>query len=429
MDAEVAGRTLFNPVLAYTQSTSVFLENGGRLYLDVGSHPEYATAECRDLGDVLAQDRAGTKILVGMAESASQEISQKTGLPTRVHLFKNNLDSVGHSCGCHENYLLYRTGKFRALVESLVSFLVTRQVITGAGVLLKIKGHNEFCLSQRAFQIDDTVSAATTSTRPLVNTRDEPHADAKRYRRLHVIVGDSNILEHPTRFKIATMNLLLAALEAGADFSDLALENPISALRDITRFEGFSLPLPLAQGGEWTALQLQMEFQNRLQSVFYDDALPLEYQQILADWQCWLAKLKAQDFFDLAGVLDWPTKLLLLERLKKRSNLDWGDAKLARLDLAYHDVVAPLDLERRGLAQRLTTAAQVEHAVHTAPSNTRAALRGRFIAQAKARRVDMQVDWTHLRLTESGLPTVTLSDPFATTCQKAAKLMETMETR
>lgn len=431
VDADTAGRVLFHDVLARSQSTSVFLPNGSRLYLDVGSHPEYATAECLSLDDVLNQDRAGSEILADMAGGASERLSAQTGTKTQVHLFKNNLDAAGHSCGCHENYLLYRDGKFRSLVDSLVSFLVARQVFTGAGALLRIQGETRFCFSQRAFQIDDAVSAATTSTRPLVNTRDEPHADAKRYRRLHVIVGDSNVLEPPTRFKIATMNLLLAALESGVDFSDLALVSPIAALRDITSDVtsfGGQVRVELTDGRRYSALDVQEVFRDRLSDVFSGAELGAGYREVLDQWGQWLEALRNQDLEVLTGQLDWATKLSLLNGLRQRHNLALDDPKIARLDLAYHDITpGGLRLDQRGLATRLTRPDAVEAAKNVPPQNTRAKVRGAFIAAAREHRADLQADWTHLRLPESGLGTVTLSDPFAVDSAEVDMLMKTME--
>lgn len=430
-DADTAGRVLFRDLLARNQSTSVFLPNGARLYLDVGSHPEYATAECLSLDDVLNQDRAGVEILADMAAGASNRLSAQTGTKTQVHLFKNNLDAAGHSCGCHENYLLYRDGKFRSLVDALVSFLVTRQVITGAGALLRIQGKTRYCFSQRAFQIDDAVSAATTSTRPLVNTRDEPHADPKRYRRLHVIVGDSNVLEPPTRFKIATMNLLLAALEAGVDFSDLSLTSPIVALRDITSDVtsfGGQVRVELTDGRLWSALDMQETFRDRLSEVFSRAEMGADYREVLAQWGQWLTALRNQDLDALTGHLDWATKFSLLNGLRQRHDLEWSDSKMARLDLAYHDITpGGLRLDQRGLATRLTCPNAVEAAKTVPPKNTRAKVRGALITAAREHRADLQVDWTHLRLPESGLGTVTLSDPFAVTSPEVDMLMKTME--
>lgn len=431
VDADTAGRVLFHDVLARSQSTSAFLPNGSRLYLDVGSHPEYATAECLSIDDVLNQDRAGVEILADMADGASERLSAQTGTNTQVHLFKNNLDAAGHSCGCHENYLLYRDGKFRSLVDCLVSFLVTRQILTGTGALLRIQGETRFCFSQRAFQIDDAVSAATTSTRPLVNTRDEPHADAKRYRRLHVIVGDSNVLEPPTRFKIATMNLLLAALEAGVDFSDLALVSPIAALRDITSDVtsfGGQVRVELTDGRRYSAIDVQEVFRNRLADVFSGADLGADYCEVISQWGQWLAELRNQDLEALTGQLDWATKLSLLDNLRQRQNLGWDDSKVARADLAFHDITpGGLRLDKRGLATRLTRPDAVETAKTVPPHNTRAKVRGALIAAAQRHRADLQVDWTHLRLPESGLATVTLTDPFAVTSAEVDMLMESME--
>lgn len=428
VDADTVGQEIFQDIRQRYQATSVFLPNGGRLYLDVGSHPEYATAECRDLADILAQDRAGAEILRDMAKNASQRLTEKTSTPTQVHLIKNNLDSAGNSCGCHENYLLYRTGRFRELADALVTFLVTRQIFLGAGALLRIQGETKFCLSQRAFQIDDTVSAATTTTRPLVNTRDEPHADKALYRRLHVIVGDSNVLEPPTRFKIATMNLLLGALESGCDFSDLVLAHPIAALREITQSLRESPSLELASGKSFTALQLQTEFLSRLALAYESAALSPVYQEVIHEWQTWIEALASGNHRSLVGILDWPTKLDLLQRLRERNHLNWDDPKLARLDLAYHDLTAGLGLESRGLARRLTTPHEVETAKTTAPQNTRAALRGRFIQQAETCGVEFQADWTHLRLRGETPGAALLSDPFSTDSEDVTKLLANMET-
>ena len=308
---------------------------------------------------------------------------------------------------------------------------MTRQVITGAGALLRIQGETRFCFSQRAFQIDDAVSGATTSTRPLVNTRDEPHADAKRYRRLHVIVGDSNVLEPPTRFKIATMNLLLAALESGVDFSDLSLVSPIVALRDITddvTSFGGQARVELADGRRYSALEVQEAFRDRLSALFSGAELGADYREVLSQWGQWLEALRNQDLQVLTGQLDWATKLSLLNSLRQRHDLALSDPKVARIDLAYHDITpGGLRLDERSLATRLTCPKEVEAAKTVPPQNTRAKVRGALIAAAREHRADLQADWTHLRLPESGLGTVTLSDPFAIASAEVDMLMKSME--
>ena len=197
---EVA-RYLFRRVVCWGRSSNVFLENGARLYLDVGSHPEYATPECDSIADLVVHDKAGERILEGLVRSAEQRLREE-GIRGEVYLFKNNTDSAGNSYGCHENYLVEREGDFTKFTDVLIPFLVTRQVYAGAGKVLQTARGAMYCVSQRAEHIWEGVSSATTRSRPIINTRDEPHADAERFRRLHVIVGDSNMSEYTTFLKI-----------------------------------------------------------------------------------------------------------------------------------------------------------------------------------------------------------------------------------
>jgi len=199
---EVA-RYLFRRVVSWGRSSNVFLENGARLYLDVGSHPEYATPECDSLYDLIAYDKAGERILEGLVSSAEARLREE-GIRGTVYLFKNNTDSAGNSYGCHENYLTVRKDDFTNYSQVLIPFLVTRQIFAGAGKVLQTARGATYCISQRAEHIWEGVSSATTRSRPIINTRDEPHADAERYRRLHVIVGDSNMSEYATFLKTVT---------------------------------------------------------------------------------------------------------------------------------------------------------------------------------------------------------------------------------
>ncbi len=193
---EVA-RYLFRRVVSWGRSSNVFLRNGARLYLDVGSHPEYATPECDNITDLVVHDKAGERILEGLLVDADRRLREE-GIAGDIYLFKNNTDSAGNSYGCHENYLVGRHGEFGRLADILIPFLVTRQVICGAGKVLQTPRGAVYCVSQRAEHIWEGVSSATTRSRPIINTRDEPHADAERFRRLHVIVGDSNMSETTT---------------------------------------------------------------------------------------------------------------------------------------------------------------------------------------------------------------------------------------
>ena len=221
---EVA-RYLFRRVVSWGRSSNVFLRNGSRLYLDVGSHPEYATAECDDLRTLIAHDKAGERILQDLVVDAEARLEEE-GIGGDIYLFKNNTDSAGNSYGCHENFLIARAGEFSRIADGLIPFLVTRQLIAGAGKVLQSPRGASYCLSQRADHIWEGVSSATTRSRPIINTRDEPHADAERYRRLHVIVGDSNMCETTTLLKVGSAALVLEMIEAGVPLRDFTFENP-----------------------------------------------------------------------------------------------------------------------------------------------------------------------------------------------------------
>ena len=253
---EVA-RYLFRRVVSWGRSSNVFLENGARLYLDVGSHPEYATPECDKISDVVVHDKAGEWILAQLVTGAQARLREE-GIRGEVYLFKNNTDSVGNSYGCHENYLTERNDEFNRYTEVLIPFLVSRQIYAGAGKVLQTARGAVFCLSQRAEHIWEGVSSATTRSRPIINTRDEPHADAERFRRLHVIVGDSNMSEYATFLKIGTTSILLAMLEDSSTvLRDLTLENPIRAIREISHDITCQRRVRLANGREMRALDIQ----------------------------------------------------------------------------------------------------------------------------------------------------------------------------
>src|SRR6201746_2700195 len=229
---EVA-RYLFRRVVSWGRSSNVFLRNGARLYLDVGSHPEYATPECDNVIDLVTHDKAGERILEGLLVDAERRLREE-GIAGDVYLFKNNTDSAGNSYGCHENYLVAGHGDFSRLADVLIPFLVSRQIICGAGKVLQTPRGAVYCVSQRAEHIWESVSSATTRPPPLTNTRDEPHADAERFRRLHVIVGDSNMSETTTMLKVASCDLVLRMIEEGVVMRDLTMENPIRAIRAIS---------------------------------------------------------------------------------------------------------------------------------------------------------------------------------------------------
>src|SRR3569623_2016732 len=258
---EVA-RYLFRRVVSWGRSSNVFLRNGARLYLDVGSHPEYAPPECDNLVDLVEHDKAGERILEGLLVDAERRLHEE-GIAGDVYLFKNNTDSAGNSYGCHANYLVARHGEFSRLADILIPFLVTRQLLCGAGKVLQTPRGAVYCVSQRAEHIWEGVSSATARSRPIINTRDEPHADAERFRRLHVIVGASNMSEHPTMHKVASSSIILKMLEEdGAPWRDLTLENPIRAIREISHDITCRRKVRLANGRELSAVEIQAEYLN-----------------------------------------------------------------------------------------------------------------------------------------------------------------------
>src|SRR6476620_289173 len=292
---EVA-RYLFRRVVSWGRSSNVFLKNGARLYLDVGSHPEYATPECDTLESLVAHDKAGERILEGLVVDAEKRLHDE-GIAGDIYLFKNNTDSAGNSCGCHENYLVGRHGEFTRLADVLIPFLVTRQLICGAGKVLQTPRGAVYCVSQRAEHIWEGVSSATTRSRPIINTRDEPHADAERYRRLHVIVGDSNMNEATTLLKVGSADLVLRMIEHGVTFRDLSLENPIRAIREISHDMTGRRKVRRANGREMSALESQSEYHSRAAEFADREGCSPEHRQMLELW-VWLHK--AVDTEDLS---------------------------------------------------------------------------------------------------------------------------------
>ena len=258
---EVA-RYLFRKVVSWGRSSNVFLRNGARLYLDVGSHPEYATPECDDIAELVTHDKAGERVLEGLLLDAEQRLHDE-GIAGEIYLFKNNTDSAGNSYGCHENYLVGRAGEFSRLADVLIPFLVTRQIIVGAGKITQTPRGASYSVSQRAEHIWEGVSSATTRSRPIINTRDEPHADAEKYRRLHVIVGDSNMSETTTMLKVASCDLVLRMIEEGVVMRDLTMENPIRAIREISHDVTGRRKVRLANGREASALDIQAEYLSK----------------------------------------------------------------------------------------------------------------------------------------------------------------------
>src|SRR5450756_2086558 len=290
---EVA-RYLFRRVVSWGRSSNVFLENGARLYLDVGSHPEYATPECDNIAELVVHDKAGEWILSSLVEGAETRL-QEEGIRGDIYLFKNNTDSAGNSYGCHENYLTSRKDDFAHYTEVLIPFLVSRQIYAGAGKVLQTARGAVFCLSQRAEHIWEGVSSATTRSRPIINTRDEPHADAEKYRRLHVIVGDSNMSEVTTLLKIGTADLVLRMIESGVIIRDLTLENPIRAIREVSHDITGRRRVRLANGREASALEIQREYYEKAADFLARRGADLVTERVLELWGRTLTAVETGD--------------------------------------------------------------------------------------------------------------------------------------
>ena len=430
LSADEVARYLFRKVVAWGRSSNVFLRNGSRLYLDVGSHPEYATAECDDVPQLIAHDRAGERILEGLVTDAQQRLEQE-GVPGTIHLFKNNTDSAGNSYGCHENYLVRRQGDFTRLADVLVPFLITRQVLTGAGKVLPTPRGATYCLSQRADHIWESVSSATTRSRPIINTRDEPHADAERYRRLHVIVGDSSMSETTTLLKVGSTDLLLRLVEAGIPLRDLALENPMRAIREISHDMTGKTPVRLSNGRTASAIGIQEEYLAWVQSFVNENTdLTPSIKQVLDLWERGLRALRGGDLSLVDTELDWVIKWRVIERYRAKHGLSLADPRIARLDLAYHDISRSEGLYNlmaaRGMVERVVTELEVHEATALPPQTTRAKLRGDFVRRAQEARRDYTVDWVHLKLNDQAQRTVLCKDPFRNVDERVDRLLESM---
>jgi proteasome accessory factor A len=337
-------RHLFRPIVERGRSTNAFLRNGARLYLDVGSHPEYATAECDDVTDLVVNDRAGEAMLADLADRAERYLADR-GTPGSIHLLKNNLDSQGSSFGCHENYLVRRRRDYRATAESLVTYFIARQVLTGAGHLRRRPdGQATWALSQRADQTWDAVSAATTRSRPIINTRDEPHGDAELYRRMHVIVGDSNVAPTTTLLKVGSAELLIACIEDGLPIGDLALAEPMRAIREISNDTTGTEPVELASGVRRSATDIMSELLARVRSHIdrrgWGELMTPGRLRVLDLWERGVAARRSGDLSAVATELDLAAKHTLIERYRDRARAGLDDPRVARLSLAYHDITA-----------------------------------------------------------------------------------------
>lgn len=406
---------------------NVILTNGARLYVD-HAHPEYSTPEVTSPFDAMLYDKAGERI---MARAAALATAMPGGFA--LQLYKNNTDNKGASYGTHENYLLSRTTKFSDIVMALTPFFVSRQVIAGSGrVGIGQDGSGTgFQLTQRADFFEVEVGLETTIKRPIINTRDEPHADPELYRRLHVIVGDANLSEVATYLKMGTTALVLSALEAGIVEPGLMPLHPVAALHGVSHDPDLRYRIELRDGRRLTAVELQWEFLEQAAKHVNDESgmhADEQTRDVLQRWADTLGALE-RDPMSLADQLDWVAKKSLLEGYRRRDSLDWGAPRLELVDLQYSDVNPDkglaIRLQERGRLRRLTTDEQVDAAIDHAPEDTRAWFRGECIRRYGSDVAAASWDSVIFDLPQrSALQRVPTLDPFRGTKQHVGDLLD-----
>jgi proteasome accessory factor A len=426
---EVAGH-LFHSVVQWGRSSNVFLPNGSRLYIDVGAHPEYATAEADTLTDLIALDKAGERIVHGLVAEGERRLAA-AGHPGTIYLYKNNTDSSGNSYGCHENYLVRRRADFTAFGTALLPFLVSRQIVTGAGCITRTPSGAHYSFSPRADHMWEGMSSATTRSRPMINTRDEPHANAELYRRMHVIVGDSTMAETTALLKVGATDLLLRLMEARIPLPNLALAREMQAIREIAHDVTGAATVELADGRRLTGAEIQQTYLDAVRG--HAGGAIEETQQvldILDVWQRGIDAVRTGDHSLVDTELDWAIKERVLVRYQERLACALDDPRLARLELAFHDIDPERGLFNRlqadGQVRRIIDDADIEHAATTPPQTTRAALRGQFVTAALAAGQDYTVDWVHLKLSGTASRTVLLKDPFRNVDARVDVLLEAL---
>ncbi len=377
------------PYSFHEMKSDLVLPNGARFYND-HTHPEYSTPECRTLKDLLAHDRAGERI----AQRAADRRNQRLG-GAYVQLYKNNTDFHGHSYGCHDNYLVARAIPFPQLTRGLLPFLVTRQVFAGAGKVGMEAQESGFVpgpfqLSQRADFMEAELGVDTMHNRPILNTRDEPHADRKKYRRLHLIVGDANFCEYATALKVGTTRLVLDVLQHGAA-PQMELEQPVAAIKQLSRDPDLNTTVRLKDGRTMSGLAIQQEYWNAASRVCGGSDPDADW--VLREWHDTLQCLGG-DRTPLVGKLDWVTKQWLLETFMREEQLAWEDPWLASLDLEYHNLNPDrglfLGLEAEGKTWRMTAEHDIAQALSAGPSDTRGGLRGLCVRRFSEQITGMQ---------------------------------------
>ncbi|GGP84057.1 depupylase/deamidase Dop [Saccharothrix coeruleofusca] len=406
-------------------AANVILTNGARLYVD-HAHPEYSAPEVTNARDAVIWDKAGERVM----EEAAMRAATVPGQP-RLQLYKNNVDGKGASYGTHENYLMARSTPFTAVIAGLTPFFASRQVVVGSGrVGIGPAGEEAgFQLSQRSDYIEVEVGLETTLKRGIINTRDEPHADADKYRRLHVIIGDANLAEYSTYLKVGTTSLVLDMIEAGRRFDDLRLLDPVRAVHQISHDPTLKTRVELAGGRKFTGLDLQFAYFERASQFVEQEGVG--DRDVLRVWGEVLDAL-ARDPQECADRLDWPAKLRLLEGYRARDGLAWGSPRLHLVDLQYADVRLDKGLYNRlvarGSMKRLVSEEEVRAAVLAPPEDTRAYFRGRCLERYPTSVAAASWDSVIFDLGRESLVRIPTLEPLRGTKAHVGALLEAAET-
>ena len=402
---------------------NVILTNGARLYVD-HAHPEYSTPEVTNPRDLVLWDKAGERV---MAEAARRAATIPGSAP--IHLYKNNTDNKGVSYGAHENYLMKRQTPFADIVQFLTPFFVTRQIVCGSGRVGMGQDGSQpgFQISQRADFFEVEVGLETTLKRPIINTRDEPHADADKYRRLHVIIGDANLSEISTYLKVGTTALILEMIEDKALSADLGIADPVGELKHVSHDPTLKHRIKLRDGRRLTALDLQWAFFERARAFVDRRGGDEQTEDVLGRWESVLDRL-GRDPMECAGELDWVAKLRLLEGYRERENLGWASSKLQLVDLQYSDVRPEKGLYHRlvarGSMQTLFGPDEVRRAMVEPPEDTRAYFRGRCLAQYASEVVAASWDSVIFDVGRESLVRVPMMEPLRGTRSHVGALFD-----
>ena len=424
-DARGFGHDTFGLVDPEGAVVNSVLANGARLYVD-HAHPEYSAPESLDPLQAALYDKVGERVM-HLAAAAASEAARK-----RVSLYKNNSDGKGNSYGAHENYLLARETPFGEVIRYATTFLVTRQIFTGAG---KVSSENDrpdidFQVTQRADFFEEEVGLETTLKRPIINTRDEPHGDPSKYRRLHVIIGDANLSEVQIFLKLGTTALMLAALEDGGLPDPLDLHDAVEACWTVSHDVSLTRRLELDGGGTATALELQSRYLEWLTKYVEKELDEPVWRAVITEWERVLSSLET-DPMSLADTLDWVAKKRLLEGFVARDGLEWSNHKLRALDLQYHDIDPERGLynrlTQRGSMRRLFTDDEIEDAMLHPPEGTRAYFRGRCVSDFADSLVAANWDSLVFDVGEAHLKRIPMMEPLRGTADMVGAVLDEAE--